>query len=198
MSRLSATTDPQSSEEQEHKLTVSAGNEAPDQDELSAVLHLVTTGNTKLLFDPEAARKREAERRRKTMGEFALHDLDKQHLRAFALERYVPEKALTKWKQNFLLHGLDGLLPQDWLPLKEQSQQKVIERLKTLGKLTEVVTITEEDMSSLVSRLGGSWRGGLHPSMIQSGFTAYGIRGLLSISQQRHRHRGQRLSGGLP
>ena len=158
MSRLSATTDPRSSEDQERKPAVPAGNEAPDQDELSAVLHLVATGNTKLLFDLEAARKREAERRRKTMGEFALHDLDKPHLRAFALERYVPEKALTTWKQNFLLHGLDGLLPQDWLPLKEQSQQEVIERLKTLGELTEAVTITEEEMSSLVSRLGGSWR----------------------------------------
>jgi len=158
MSQLPVTTDPRPSEDQEQKLAVSAGNEAPNRDELSDVLHLVTAGNTKLLFDLGAARKREAERRRKTMGEFALHDFDKQRFRAFALERYVPEKALTTWKQNFLLHGLDGLLPQDWHPLKEQSQQKVIERLKTLGKLTEAEIITEEDMSSLVSRLGGSWR----------------------------------------
>ncbi len=158
MAQLSATTDPQSSEGQEHKPAVSASNDTPKKDELSDVLHLVTTGNTKLLFDLESARKREAERRRKMMGEFALHDFDKQRLRAFALEHYISEQALTAWKHNFLLYGMDGLLPQDWHPLKEKSQQKVIERLKTLGKLTEAEIITEEDMSSLVSRLGGSWR----------------------------------------
>src|SRR6266567_3489512 len=158
MAQLSATTDPQSSEEQEHKPVVSTDNEAPKQDELLDVLRLVTTGNTKLLFDLEAARKREAERRRKTMGEFALHDFDKQRLQAFALEHYISEQALTAWKHNFLLHGMDGLLPQDWYPLKEKSQQKVIERLKILDKLTEAEIITEDDMSSLVSRLGGTWR----------------------------------------
>ena len=137
----------------------SSGKKAQSQeDTLEKLSVVVKVGDRRQLFDLELAQRREVERRLKTLGEFAQNDFDKKQLREFAQERYISEKALTTWKHDFLLHGRDGLLPKDWLPLKEKSQQKVIERMNTLGKLTEAITPTEDDMSELVSKLGGSWR----------------------------------------
>ncbi len=152
------TNSPPLEEQEKKKRSTSPGKKAQPQDNASERFVIAQVGNKLELFDLELARRREAERRLKTMGAFAQNDFDKKQLRAFAQERYLSEKVLTTWKHDFLLHGLDGLLPKDWLPLKEKAQQIVIERMNTLAELTEAVTPTEDDMSRLVSQLGGSWR----------------------------------------
>jgi hypothetical protein len=152
------TNSPPLEEQEKTKRATSPGKKAQPQDNASERFVIAQVGNKLELFDLELARRREAKRRLKMLGAFAQNDFDKKQLREFSQERYVPEKALTTWKHDFLLHGVDGLLPKDWVPLKEKSQQKVIERMNTLGKLTEAVTPTEDDMSQLVSKLGGSWR----------------------------------------
>ena len=56
-------------------------------------------------------------RRLALMGAFTHSDFDKKHLRTLAQSHYLPESRLTSWKRAFQLHGVEGLLPDDWLAL---------------------------------------------------------------------------------
>src|SRR5260370_27785675 len=150
-------------EQEKKKRATSSGKKARPQDNASETLVIVQVGNKLELFDLALARRREAERRLKMLGAFAHNDFDKQQLRAFAQGRYVPERALTTWKQNYLLHGFDGLLPQDWVPLQEKAQGKVLERLEMLGNLTDAITITGDDVHELAKRRGLEQRQAGHP-----------------------------------
>src|SRR5258708_6919440 len=86
------------------------------------------------LFDLEVARQREVKRRLALMGAYAHSDFDKNNLRALAQSHYLPESRLTSWKRALQLHGVEGLLPDDWLALSEKSQRVATERLGQLGK----------------------------------------------------------------
>src|SRR5438874_989508 len=101
-------------------------------DALEKLSVIVREGDRRQIFDPSIARRREAERRLATLGEYALREFEKKELRAFAQARFIPERTLTTWKHAYRLGGLDGLLPHDWLTLKERSQQKVLQRLESL------------------------------------------------------------------
>src|SRR5712692_9255264 len=89
---------------------------SPD-DTLKSLSVVVRVGDRRQIFDPSIARRREASRRLKTLGEYALKEFEKKELRAFARALFIPERTLTTWKQAYLHEGLDGLLPQDWLTL---------------------------------------------------------------------------------
>src|SRR6266702_1461829 len=112
------------------KRTVSSSKKArPQDDALEKLSVLVRVVDRKQLFDLDLARRREAKRRIKMLGTFAQEEYEKKQLRAFAREHYVPEREVVTWKHNYLLHGFEGLLPQDWAPLTEKSQAKVLKRL---------------------------------------------------------------------
>src|SRR6266699_209356 len=135
----------------------SAVNKAQPPDEaLEKLSVIVRVGDWRHIFDPSIARRSEAKRRQATLGEYALREFEKKELRPFAQARFIPEWTLTAWKHAYLHEGLDGLVPQDWLTLKERSQQKVIERLKSLGNLVDVATITGDDVYKLSQELGGA------------------------------------------
>ncbi len=127
----------------------------PPDEALEKLSVIVRVGHWRHIFDPSIARRREAKRRLATLGEYALREFEKKELRAFARARFIPEWTLTTWKHAYLHEGPDGLVPQDWLTLKERSQQKAIERLKSLGDLVDAVTITGDDVYQLSQKLGG-------------------------------------------
>jgi putative transposase len=106
------------------------------------------------LFDLEIARRREAKRRLAILGETAQQEIEKKQLRALAQSHYLPERVLVSWRHAFRQSGLEGLLPQDWFPLKERSQGEVIRRLKQLGTLRERLDqgkeVTYDDIDGLV------------------------------------------------
>src|SRR6266567_557682 len=128
----------------------------PPDEALEKLSVIVSVGDWRQIFDPSIARRREVKRRLATLGEYALREFEKKELRTFAQARFIPEWTLTAWKHAYLHEGLDGLVPQDWLTLKERSQQKVIERLKSLGNLVDAVTITGDDVYKLSQELGGA------------------------------------------
>lgn len=160
MSTQPAITDMPTPEVQEQKnRTVSSNKKVRPQDEaLEKLSVLVRVGDRKQLFDLDLARRREAVRRIKMLGTFAREEYEKKQLRAFAREHYVPERELVTWKHDYLLHGFDGLLPQDWAPLTEKAQAKVLERLEILKELVDAVMITGDDVYELAKRQGWNYR----------------------------------------
>ena len=127
----------------------------PQDESLEKLSVVVRVRDRRQIFDLSIVRRREAERRLAALGEYALREFEKKELRAFAQARFIPERTLTTWKHAYLHEGFDGLVPQDWLTLKERSQQKVLERLESLGDLVDVVTITGDDVYKLSQKLGG-------------------------------------------
>ena len=153
---------------------------SPD-DTLKSLSVVVRVGDRRQIFDPSIARRREASRRLKTLGEYALKEFEKKELRAFARARFIPERTLTTWKQAYLHEGLDGLLPQDWLTLKERSQQKVLARLESLGDLVDAVTITGDDVYKLSQKLGGENKFRIAERLIRR----YQIDGVWGLAPER-------------
>jgi len=132
------------------------GKKLHSQDEtLEKLSVVVRLGDRRQIFDLALARRREAERRLRTLGTYAQEEFDKKRLRTFARERFVAERELTHWKHEYLLHGFDGLLPQDWIPLTEKAQQRVLERLAILGDMADAITITGDDIYQLSRKYEG-------------------------------------------
>jgi hypothetical protein len=114
---------------------------------------------TKLLFDLDAARRQEAERRLRVLSTYAQQDFDASQLREFAQTCCIPPGVLAEWKQLLRLHGPDGLLPQDWMPLTQASREAVKERFALLEKLVDATTILPSDIDDLALRMTGSAEG---------------------------------------
>lgn len=127
---------------------------SPDES-LEKLSVIVRVGDRRQIFDLVVARHREAKRRLAILGEYATREFEKKELRAFAQARFLSERTLTTWKHAYRLDGIDGLLPQDWLTLKGRAQQKVLERLETLGELADTVTITGDDVYKLSQKFEG-------------------------------------------
>jgi hypothetical protein len=85
------------------------GKRAQPQDvpleKLSVVVRL---GDKRQIFDLALARRREAERRLRTLGAYAHEEFDKKRLRTFVRERFVAERELTHWKHEYVLHTSGG------------------------------------------------------------------------------------------
>ena len=166
-----------SSEHQEEQPEALSQKATPPQNEVPV---LALLDNQQELFNLTHARRREAERRFKMLGAFAeKSDFDKKQTRTFAQQRYLSEKTLTAWKHDYLLHGLDGLVPQDWSYLKEKSQQVVVERLQTLGALTEAITIEPKDIYDLAEKQG--W----HQRKAERLVRRYQIDGVWGLAPER-------------
>jgi len=118
MSAQSEATASPSPEVQEQKKRAGASSKKARQedDALEKLSVVVRVADRRQIFDLAIARRREAERRLRMLGAFAQEEFDKKRLRAFARGRFIPERILTTWKQDYHLHGFDGLLPQDWVP----------------------------------------------------------------------------------
>src|SRR5258708_22090809 len=155
-SQSDTTTLPSPEVQEQNKPSRPSGKKSrKEEDALEKLAMVVRVGDRRQIFDLAVARRREAERRLRMLGEFAHVEFDKKRLRAFARERFVPERMLTSWKHNYLLHGLEGLLPQDWGSLSEKAQQKVLMRLVILGELVDAVTITGDNVYTLSKKFDG-------------------------------------------
>jgi transposase InsO family protein len=176
-------------EEDRQEQPEAPSQETPPQDDVP-VLALIN--NQQELFNLERARRRETKRRFKMLGAFVQEDFDKKRLRAFAQARYVSEKTLTSWKHSYLLHGLDGLLPQDWTYLKGKARRIVVERLQALGELTEAITITAEDVYQLVEKHG--WHFRKAERMVRR----YQIDGVWGLAPERDPERLHRPKNSIP
>ncbi|MFL5625400.1 MAG: helix-turn-helix domain-containing protein [Ktedonobacteraceae bacterium] len=111
------------------------------------------------LFDLELAHRREAERRLKLLGTCVTQACDTAQLRDRSRETCVPLRDLTTWQYAYQQKGIDGLLPRDWQPLPELSQQLVVKRLTSLGPLADPkrIVITTEDIRELADRNNWSY-----------------------------------------
>src|SRR5260370_14178983 len=155
-SQSDTTTLPSPEVQEQNKPSRPSGKKSrKEEDALEKRSVVVRLGDRRQIFDLGVARRREAERRVRMLGEFAQEEFDKTLLRAFAQGRFIPERILTTWKHGYLLCGFDGLLPQDWLTLKERSRQKVLERLEILGELADAGTITGGDVYKLYQEFDG-------------------------------------------
>lgn len=108
------------------------------------------------LFNREQEERKEAERRFEMLGDYAKRDYTAQELLALARQRDIPRPVLIAWKHAYTQAGLDGLLPRDWLPLSEKSQQKVAERLALVEEITHTLIITEKDLQRLEQKISPS------------------------------------------
>src|ERR1700722_4062073 len=104
------------------------------------------------LFHLEQERRKEAERRFLMLGDYATADYTSNQLLVLARQRYIPRSVLISWKHAFLRAGLDGLLPQEWKPLSELSQQKIAKRLELVKDLTDILTIDEKALQRVEQR----------------------------------------------
>ena len=147
------------------------------------------------LFDLTVARRREAERRVAVMGILTRQALDKQQFRAHAQAHFLSESVLSTWQHAFRLYGLDGLLPQEWNPLSERSQGKVVARLAELGsslakQLAEGRGVTIDDITALALR--HSWHAHKAERLVRR-YQANGVWGLAPeydperVSRQREK-----------
>src|SRR5258708_5533373 len=165
-----------------------------EEDALEKLSVVRRLGARRQMFDLAVARRREAERRLRMVGEFAEEEFDKQRLRAFAQGRFIPERILTTWKHGYLLCGFDGLLPQDWLTLKERSRQKVLERLEILGELADAVTITGGDVYKLSQKFDGEGKFRVAERLVRR----YQIDGVWGLSPERDPERMHRPRNQVP
>src|SRR5258707_15859767 len=101
----------------------------------------------------EEERQKEAERRLLMLGDYATADYTNDQLLALARQRYIPRPVLIAWKHGYTQAGLRGLLPRDWKPLSECSQQKIAERLALVKDITDALTITEKDLQRVEQKL---------------------------------------------
>ena len=170
----------------------SSSQERPPQHDTECRPVLALIDNQQELFNLALARRREADRRLKMLGTFAQEDFEKKQLRAFAQGRYVSEKTLTSWKHDYLLHGFDGLLPQDWTYLKAKSQQVVVKRLQALGELTETITISAQNVHDLVEKHG--W----HHRKAERLVRRYQIDGIWGLAPERDPERLHRPKDPVP
>ncbi len=194
MSTDTATTNsPPTDMQVKKKQTESSGKKAHSQEDTFEKLSVVVrVGDRRHLFDLELARRREAERCLKMLGTFAQEEFEKKQLRAFARARFVSELALTTWKHNYLLHGFEGLLPQDWAPLTEKVQGIVLKRLEILGELTDAVTITGDDVYKLSKKYAEEGKFRVAERLVRR----YQIDGVWGLAPERdperiHRPRNQ-------
>src|SRR5258707_873361 len=113
----------------------------------SNIFSFLTGGIEMHLFDLELAQRLEAERCLRFLGTCATEACDTAQLRDRSRETCVPLRNLTTWQYAYQQKGIDGLLPHDWQPLPELSQQLVFKRLTSLGPLAdpERIVITTED-----------------------------------------------------
>jgi transposase InsO family protein len=151
-------------------------------------------GDRRLIFDLALARKREAERRLKTLGIFAHEEFDKKRLRIFARDRFVAERELAHWKHEYVLHGFDGLLPQDWIPLTEKAQQRVKQRLAILGELADAITITGDD----IYKLSRKYEGDRNFRKAERLVRRYQIDGVWGLAPERDPERMHRPRNQIP
>src|SRR5258708_13552389 len=149
-SQSDTTTLPSPEVQEQNKPSRPSGKKSrKEEDALEKLSVVVRLGDRRQIFDLAVARRREAERRLRMLGEFAQEEFDKKRLRAFAQGRFIPERILTTWKQGYLLCGFDGLLTQDWLSLTDQSQQTLLERLEILEDFPNAVTIQRHHVYKL-------------------------------------------------
>lgn len=94
---------------------------------------VVHQGGQTNIFDLQLAQQREAKRRLAIVGILVQEDLDKKRFRAQAQAHFLPEQVLASWMHDVRLHGVEGLIPQDWKPLSPRSQSIVTKRLAELG-----------------------------------------------------------------
>ncbi len=196
MSAQSDTTASPSPEVQEQKKRAGASSKKARQedDALEKLSVVVKVADRRQIFDLAIARRREAERRLRMLGAFAQEEFDKKRLRAFARGRFIPERILTTWKQDYHLHGFDGLLPQDWVPLSERSRQKVLERLEILGELADAVTITGDDVYKLSQKYEGEGKFRVAERLVRR----YQIDGVWGLAPERDPERMHRLRDQNP
>lgn len=133
---------PSVTKEQETQKKPRGKKTQPQDVPLEKLSVVVGIGDRRHIFDLALARRREAERRLKTLGAYAHEEFDKKRLRTFARERFVAERELTHWKHEYLL-------------LTEKAQQRVLQRLAILGELTDAITITGDDIYTLSRKYEG-------------------------------------------
>src|SRR5437016_2466291 len=95
--------------------------------------------------DLERFRQCEAERCLKLLGHCAEDECDNRRLRDRSRETFVPIWYLTDWRHKYRLHGMNGLLPGDWLPLDELTQPLVQTRYEQLAAIADQECITSDD-----------------------------------------------------
>jgi len=108
------------------------------------------------ITDLESARRHEAERRLKLLGNCAGDECDRSQLRNRARETFIPVWFLATWRHEYRLHGMDGLLPRDWLPLDELTQHLVQTRYEQLTAIADQECITSDDLHRLATQNGWS------------------------------------------
>ena len=106
--------------------------------------------------DLECSRRREAERRFILLGGCAGDACDRSQLRDRSRETCVPVWYLAAWRYEYRLHGMDGLLPGDWLPLDELTQHLVQTRYEQLSAIADQECITSDDLHLLAAQNGWS------------------------------------------
>ena len=196
MSSDTATTNSPTTDMQvKNKQTGSSGKKSHSQEDTFEKLSVVVRmGDRRQLLDLELARRREAERKLKMLDVFAQEEFEKKQLRSFARARFVPERVLTTWKHDYLLHGFEGLLPQDWAPLTEKVQGKVLERLEILGELTDAVTITGDDVHKLSKKFDAEGRFRVAERLVRR----YQIDGVWGLAPERDPERIHRPRNRVP
>ena len=110
------------------------------------------------LFDLERARQREAQRKVELLGDLLKSDYQYDLLRERARQVAVPSQPLWAWWHAYREHGIEGLLPNGWLPLDAPSQDVVRTRRAVLGDLADTVEVTEEQILALAPDLDMSDR----------------------------------------
>src|SRR6266700_773386 len=106
--------------------------------------------------DLERFRQCEAGRRLKLLGHCAGNECDNRKLRDRSRETFVPVSYLVEWQHKYRLHGIDGLLPVDWLPLDDLMLQLVQARYEQLAAIADQECITSEDLHLLAAQNGCS------------------------------------------
>jgi putative transposase len=108
------------------------------------------------IFDLERTQQAEVGRRLKLLGKCASGDCNSSQLRDRSRETFVPVKYLAAWRHAYRLHGSDGLLPRDWIPLNERSQHIVLPRLEQLAPLADAEFVTTAQIKDLATQNGWS------------------------------------------
>ncbi len=194
-SQSDTTTLPSPEVQEQNKPSRPSGKKSrKEEDALEKLAVVVRLGDRRQIFDLGVARRREAERRLRMLGEFAHVEFDKKRLRAFARERFVSERMLTLWKHDYLLRGLEGLLPQDWGSLSEKAQQKVLMRLVILGELVDAVTITGDDVYNLSKKFDGENKFRVAERLVRR----YQIDGVWGLAPERDPERMHRPRNPVP
>jgi transposase len=109
------------------------------------------------IFDFEAARKFEAERRLKLLDDLVKTDYDPGQLRNQARLTRLPRKVLLHWLQTYQRRGLEGLIPE-WTELDPATYGIIQARYEQLGDLADNVMITKEQVAKLAQKNNWSER----------------------------------------